>query len=226
VRAVLILAIDTAMSACAAGVWRDGHELARESQVMERGQAEALMPMIARVMARAQVRYADLGRIAVTCGPGSFTGVRVGLAAARGLSVATGVATVGLSTTEVLAAAVPADERQGDTRILAAVDSRRGDVFAQLFAADGRPTSAIVTVAPEAVAAWTGLGRLIVVGDGTSMVVNRCVDALASRAAPTCDPASIARLAATRVPDPHGPAPIYVRPPDVTLAGHSPSRPR
>src|SRR3954453_6561433 len=83
--AMLILAIDTALDACAAGVLdtNAGELIAQESLAMKRGHAEALMPLLARVMKQSGVPFVALDRIAVTTGPGSFTGLRVGLSAAR-----------------------------------------------------------------------------------------------------------------------------------------------
>src|SRR6201998_4443921 len=87
---MLILAIDTALDACAAAVLDtdSGRLIAQASQAMKRGHAEALMPLIADVMKEAGVPFATLDRIAVTTGPGSFTGLRVGLSAARGIALA------------------------------------------------------------------------------------------------------------------------------------------
>ena len=93
-----VLAIDTALAACAAAVLDTDHGIvASETLPMVRGHAESLIPLIARVMKRSDMTFRNLGRIAVTTGPGSFTGVRVGLAAARGFGVATGVPVVGVS---------------------------------------------------------------------------------------------------------------------------------
>jgi len=107
-----ILAIDTALGACAAAVLdsRAGAILASESAAMVRGHAEAVMPLIARVMDAGRCEFHDLDRIAVTVGPGSFTGLRVGIAAARGIALAAGKPAVGLSTLSTLAAALPKHE--------------------------------------------------------------------------------------------------------------------
>src|SRR5882672_12886814 len=103
---MLILAIDTALEACAAAVLdTDANKLiARESQAMKRGHAEALMPLIARVMKEAGLPFAALDRIAVTTGPGSFTGLRVGLSAARGIALAAAKPAVGVTTLAAYAA--------------------------------------------------------------------------------------------------------------------------
>src|SRR6266705_7028939 len=102
---MLVLAIDTALDACAAGVLDTdaGKLIARESQAMKRGHAEALMPLIARVMKESGLPFAALDRIAVTVGPGSFTGLRVGVAAARGIGLAAGKPVVGLTTLAAMA---------------------------------------------------------------------------------------------------------------------------
>src|SRR5512146_3284064 len=101
-----ILAIDTALEACSAAVLDTGAGAgtAHESLPMQRGHAEALMPLIARVMERARVTFEEIDRIAVTTGPGSFTGLRVGISAARGIALASGKPAVGLTTLAAFAA--------------------------------------------------------------------------------------------------------------------------
>ena len=95
-----VLAIDTALEACSAAVLdtEQAAITAHESLAMVRGHAEALMPLVARVLDRAGLEFAALDRIAVTTGPGSFTGLRVGIAAARGIALAAGKPAVGLTT--------------------------------------------------------------------------------------------------------------------------------
>src|SRR2546430_11003896 len=119
-----VLAIDTALGACAAAVLdaRLGEILASESRPMLRGHAEAIMPLIARVMDAAFVDFALLDRIAVTVGPGSFTGLRVGIAAARGIALAAGKPAIGLSTLSALAA--PHVASRSERTIIAAIDAR------------------------------------------------------------------------------------------------------
>jgi len=135
---VRVLAIDTALEACAVAVLdteRAGAVTSR-SLPMARGHAEALMPLIAAVMSAAGVEFADLDRIAVTVGPGSFTGLRVGVAAARGIALAAGKPAVGVTTLAALAAPFfDADETKA---LLAVIDARHASVYMQLFGPGGR----------------------------------------------------------------------------------------
>src|SRR5580693_8596370 len=105
---MLILAIDTALDACAAAVLDTdaGKLIAQQSEAMKRGHAEALMPLIARVIKQAGIGFAALDRIAVTTGPGSFTGLRVGLSAARGIALAANKPVVGVTTLTAYAAPI------------------------------------------------------------------------------------------------------------------------
>ena len=137
-----ILAIDTALEACAAAVFDSARMsvVAKESLPLARGHAEALMPLVARVMTQAGVDFAQLDRIAVTVGPGSFTGLRVGIAAARGIGLAAGKLVVGISTLEAYAAPLIAIDA---TRpVVAAIDARHGHVYLEVTGAGGRPVVA------------------------------------------------------------------------------------
>ena len=134
-----LLAMDTTLGACSAAVVADGGVLARRWAAMARGHAEALMPMIDAAMDEAGVRRRALDGVAVTVGPGTFTGVRVGLAAARGLALALDRPLCGLSTLEALAAAAALGPAPPAT-VLAAIDARRGQLYVQSFrvgASDG-----------------------------------------------------------------------------------------
>src|SRR3954464_4155814 len=134
---MLILAIDTALDACAAAVLDTsaGGVIAFESQAMKRGHAEALMPLIARVMKASGVAFAALDRIAATTGPGSFTGLRVGLSAARGIALAAGKPVVGVTT--LTAYAAPVVSTNSEPAVLAAIDARHDQVYFQVVSGDG-----------------------------------------------------------------------------------------
>ena len=152
-----VLAIDTALAACAAAVLDTGAGgiVASESLAMTRGHAEALMPLIARVMDAAELAFADIDRVVVTTGPGSFTGLRVGIAAARGIALAAQKPAVGLSTLSAYAAPhMAANDR---VPVIAAIDARHNHVYLQVFAPGGRsftpPRLATLAEAVQAAAA-------------------------------------------------------------------------
>ena len=134
---MLILAIDTALDACAAAVLDTTANkiLAHESQAMKRGHAEALMPLIARVMQASGIAFAALDRISVTTGPGSFTGLRVGLSAARGIALAANKDVVGLTTLSAYVAPLVAEK--STLPIVVAIDARHDNVYFQAIAGNG-----------------------------------------------------------------------------------------
>jgi tRNA threonylcarbamoyladenosine biosynthesis protein TsaB len=134
---MLLLAIDTALDACAAGLLdtRTGQLIAHESQPMKRGHAEALMPLLARVMQQSGIPFAELDRIVVTTGPGSFTGLRVGLSAGRGIGLAAGKPVVGVTT--LAAYAAPVVTRNGEAPVIAAIDARHDHVYFQAVSGNG-----------------------------------------------------------------------------------------
>src|SRR3954454_6321760 len=135
---MLILAIDTALDACAAAVLDTNANklLAHESLPMKRGHAEALMPLIARVMKGSGIAFGALDRIAATTGPGSFTGLRVGLSAARGIALAAGKPVVGVTTLTAFAAPIVSENDQ-PRPVLAAIDARHDHVYFQVVGGDG-----------------------------------------------------------------------------------------
>lgn len=192
--------------------------LAQERTLMERGQAEALMPMIDRVMKAADIGFAKLDRIAVTVGPGSFTGVRAGLAAARGFALASNIPAIGILTTTALAAAVPPEERRAVTRILAAIDTKRGDLYVHQFETDSTPCEQPMALPVAELPAWVASGRIVIAGDAASVAASAIGDrAMVSSAGGLVDACVLAALAARAAPQPDGPVPVYVHPPAVTL---------
>lgn len=132
-----LLAIDTALAACSAAILdTDQGILARASLPMVRGHAEALIPLLSRVTTEAGVAFGDLDRVVVTTGPGSFTGLRVGLAAARGIALAIGKPAVGLSTLSAYAAPHLADDAEAP--VVVAIDARHQHVYLEAFGPGGR----------------------------------------------------------------------------------------
>jgi tRNA threonylcarbamoyladenosine biosynthesis protein TsaB len=212
-----LLAIDTALAACAAAVFDSEADevLAGESQSMSRGHAEALMPLVARVMDQAGLEFAALDRVAVTVGPGSFTGLRVGISAARGIALAASKAAVGVSTLAAYAAPCIADDLADVT--LAAIDARHGHVYAQLFGGGGRTIvpAAYVTIAQ---AAAMSEGEVHLAGSAVHLFEEQWPQGkptpLRVRAAPAPDIKWVARLGAAADAE-YAPArPLYLRAPD------------
>lgn len=186
----MILGIDTSGARCAVAVTA-GARAAWCEQAMERGHAEALMPMLDAMLAEAGATYRDVTRIAVCTGPGSFTGIRIGIAAARGLALGLGIPAIGITRLEALAAAV-APGRPCAVR----VPGPNGASYVQEFDAVGRSTAVPRLVGPD----WMPSPGHVLVGPGGIQP-----DALP-------DPEVIARLAAAR-PAGRRPAPLYLRDP-------------
>src|SRR5450755_1885635 len=213
-----VLAIDTALEACSVAVLdiERGTIVAHESLPMVRGHAEALLPMVARVIDRAGLEFAALDRIAVTTGPGSFTGLRVGIAAARGIALAAGKPAVGLST--LAAYAAPFIAADDTLPVVSAIDARHDHVYLQVFGPGGR-TIVAPRLAPlrEALrAAATGAPRLV--GNAAAMLAaawpagERAPNLVDARRAPDID--WVARLGAAAVETGMPPKPLYLRAPD------------
>jgi tRNA threonylcarbamoyladenosine biosynthesis protein TsaB len=215
-----VLALDTATAACSAALWGGSVLRARRFVAMTRGHAEALMPMVEAVMAEAGAAYRDLDLIATTVGPGTFTGLRVGLAAARGIALAAGRPIVGVTTLEALAHGVDIAARDG-RGLIAALDARRGEVYAQVFDGDLAPLSEPRAAPPGAVAASLPAGPLVLVGDGASLIAAELAggagDVSELDAPRLPDAAVIAALVARRFAGPDvklpsaPPAPLYLR---------------
>ncbi len=213
-----ILAIDTALEACAAAVLDTERPAiaAHESLVMVRGHAEALMPLIARVLDRAGLEFAALDRIAVTVGPGSFTGLRVGIAAARGIALAAGKPAVGLST--LAAYAAPFIAADDSLPVVSVIDARHDQVYLQVFGPGGRTIVAprLVPIREALRAAATGAPRLV--GTAAAMLAaawpagERAPSLVDARRAPDID--WVARLGAAAVETGVPPKPLYLRAPD------------
>src|SRR5919198_1703266 len=212
-----VLAIDTALEACSAAVLdTSGGITASETAIMTRGHAEALMPLLARVMIRAGIEFGDLDRIAVTTGPGSFTGLRVGISAARGIALAAGKPAIGLTTLAAFAAPHIAEDDR--LPVVSAIDARHNHVYLQVFGPRGRTLVAprVASLREAVRAAQTDPARIV--GSAAELIAAAwpkteppptTVD---QRAAP--DIGWIARLAAAADEGHGSPKPLYLRAPD------------
>jgi tRNA threonylcarbamoyladenosine biosynthesis protein TsaB len=207
---VIVLGLDTCLSSCSVAVLDGERVLASAREVMARGHQERLAPMARDVMAQAGLAFDRLDRIAVTVGPGSFTGLRVGIAFAKGLAFALDKPAVGIGTLEALAA-------QGSGLVFPAIDARRGQLYLQAFG-DGR-----ALMAPDALTAEVAAARLAELSQGRPFTLIGSGAVLLAELAPAAtviaaegaDAVHVARLAAARAPGPL--KPLYLRAPDAKL---------
>jgi len=213
-----VLAIDTALEACSVAVLDTEHAELRlhESQQMQRGHAEALMPMISRVLDRAKLDFAAIDRIAVTVGPGSFTGLRVGIAAARGIALAAAKPAIGLSTLAAFAAPfIAADDT---LPVVVAINARHDHVYLHVFGPGGRTlVSPRLVPLHEALRVSTS-GAPRIAGTAANMLAalwpagERVPTSVEQRNAPNID--WVARLGAAATDTGAPPKPLYLRAPD------------
>jgi tRNA threonylcarbamoyladenosine biosynthesis protein TsaB len=241
-----LLALDSSAASCSVALWDDRQEEATSPVVahgckpMERGQSETLIPMVKSVMDEAGWIFEDIDRLGVTVGPGSFTGVRIGLAAARGLALARGLPLVGVTSLEVIALEARAEgegeDNDGDTlppdSLLVTLSAGRRDLYFQMFSRNknqdqvfpwkpaGPPGSAM----PEEVPGHLPeKGLVLIAGNGAALI--RHVLATEERARSGCrivygdgpglpDAAAVAVIAAGRDPEAFesGSAPLYIHP--------------
>jgi tRNA threonylcarbamoyladenosine biosynthesis protein TsaB len=215
---MLILAIDTALDACAAAVLdtEAGQLIAQESQAMKRGHAEALMPLIGRVIAASGTAFASLGRVAVTTGPGSFTGLRVGLSAARGIALAANIPVVGVTT--LTAYAAPIVSQNAEHPVISVIDARHDQVYLQVVSGNGsalvRPRVAPMEEALEA----CRFGAPYVVGNAAGLLSERWPSQAVPPAGVDMQPAPdigwVGWLGAAVSPNTAPARPFYLRAPD------------
>jgi len=212
-----ILAFDTAANACSAALLEDDRILSSRLREMKHGQAEALFGLVQEVLDEAAVPFMGVDRVATTLGPGSFTGLRVGLATARGIALAGDLPVVGVTTFEAVANGVTLSEREG-CQLLVALDTKRNDLYVQGFDAALRPFMQAEVLAPSACSDFGRDGSLLVVGDGAYLLRNvfDSQEVRWSKAPGHPQATVIARLAATREPTIRL-CPIYLRAPQAKL---------
>jgi tRNA threonylcarbamoyladenosine biosynthesis protein TsaB len=208
-----LLAIDTAFEACSVGVSAGDAAPILMSETIGRGQAERLMGMIESAMAEAGMSFDRLERIGVTVGPGSFTGLRIGIAAARGLALVCRCEIVGIGTLAVHAE--KAREMVGAHPVLAALDARRGEIYGQFFAADGGALCEAEIGPVEAFARRCG-PDMFLAGSAAEAVAARLGASTARIAHRESAPdiGTLVRLTGRAAKSSAPPRPLYLRPPD------------
>lgn len=216
-----ILALETSMEACSVAIYDAAKDrvLAEAYDVPGRGHAEILFDRIKAVTDRAGVAPKDIDRFAATVGPGSFTGVRIALSAARGFALAAQKPLIGIGSLEAIAAAVAA---RPDEVVAIAHDARRGEIYLQAFASGKALFDPLVAPVAEAAetAAAVASGRPIAVAGSGAALLSAALGDLPHRTLPA-EPwpraSIVARLAAAREPPPEKPLPLYLRAPDARL---------
>lgn len=202
----VVLAFDTSAAHCAAAVVSGSRILAQRVEEMDKGQAERLMPLLAELLAEAQVGYAGLSAIGVGTGPGNFTGVRISVAAARGLALGLGIPAIGVSGFEALATGLPGD-------VVVLLDARRGALWVA-----GKGIDPQMVELPQIPAQMTGRP---VAGHRAEEVAAQTGGTVHLQ--PVHLAVAIARLAAERLGTAQPrPAPLYLRAADAALPTEPP----
>lgn len=217
----LTLGLDVCMGHCSVALLQGEACVAHISEAMPRGHIERLSPMVEQVLSQAGVEARDVGVIGVTCGPGGFTGARLGVAFARGLALSTGAQAVGVSTLEALAAPHSAE------RVIAALDGGRGEIFAQIFE-QGDPVIDAQALPEDALSDFLATRPIThVVGTARAQVLTCLGRASDDQMMPPIDPADVGRLALQKITQSRAsaPKPFYLRAPDAKRAAAVELRP-
>jgi tRNA threonylcarbamoyl adenosine modification protein YeaZ/ribosomal-protein-alanine acetyltransferase len=212
---MLILALDTSLAACSVCVYDAGRDIVLGSRnaFMDRGQAEALAPMVQETMGLAGVAFKDLARIAVTTGPGTFTGVRIGLAMARGLGIALNIPMTGINSLTAIAC----NETGGDLPIVVAVDARANEIYFASYDASGFEMRAPVIVPLAEVHTFMPSRPVRILGTAADLLLSK-VDGhshVRSAAGDLPIAAKFVKRAASIPASSVPPEPLYLRPPDI-----------
>ena len=187
-----ILAIDSTSGACSVSVWKNNKISAYCEEITATLQAKRLIQMIEETLAESNTQYSDLSSVACTVGPGSFTGIRIGLASARGIGFAAGIPVLGFNALEVMALGII--HQKANYPILARLNAGKGEIIYQYFGADLKETCPPTLIAKHLAPEW---------------------DAGVTATFPRAD--FLATLAATYPSHAVAPLPFYVRPADAKL---------
>jgi tRNA threonylcarbamoyladenosine biosynthesis protein TsaB len=214
---VKILAVDTALGACSVALLEDDKTLAHIFEPMDRGHAERLAPMVEEAMRIAGLGFSSLDRLAVTVGPGTFTGQRVGLAFMRGLRLALRLPLTGVTTLEAMAVAAMA--QTGEQKAAAIHDARRNEAYLLLSDGERVVQRPIVLPFANAVEQIALFGNCTLAGSGAQAAAEKLGPGFALSGIRQPDALWVARLAAQRPPTQDAPGPLYLRAPDAKLPG-------
>jgi len=220
---VKILALDSATSHCSIALCTDGRRIVGDRTPEGGSQGDAIPGVVEAMLQEAGLAIDDLDRLAVTIGPGRFTGLRAGLAFMRGLSLASDVPLIGVTTLEAVFEATSCADQEV---ALAVIDSKRAELFFQIFDAQGHALGAAFAMRPDGLAPrMSSHSRIIVVGEHAGMVAAR-LGASTRAIERHVEAFDVAAIAARQTPPRAPPAPLYVHPPATTMARASKSRPQ
>jgi tRNA threonylcarbamoyladenosine biosynthesis protein TsaB len=214
---MLLLAVDTALGGCSAALLEDDAVRAHVFEAMDRGHAERLAPMVQDLMRSAGAGFDALTRLAVTTGPGTFTGQRVGLAFMRGLRLALDIPLTGVTTLGAIAAAAMAET--GKNRAAAIHDARRDEAYMLLQQGDQIALPPIVLPFSDAVESIRAFGPCALGGTGAAAAAASLGDGFALSTIHQPDALWVARLALRMPASTEVPGPLYLRAPDAKLPG-------
>jgi tRNA threonylcarbamoyladenosine biosynthesis protein TsaB len=205
-----ILALDTCFSACSVAVGKTGEGTGtafyHEFELRQTGQAEVLMPMVERVMREAGQSFSALDRIAVTTGPGSFTGMRIGIAAARAIGVTLGIPVIGVPTLQVMAA-----DLDIEGPVMIAVEARKDQVYVQLFGGNRKPVTDAQVLSYADAAVLAKSATVCGSGAGALALLNAALKTAHQDLQPNA--VAVAKLAIGLDQSTEA-RPLYLRPPD------------
>jgi len=224
-----LLAIDTSQAACSVALWRDGALAGYRYRDMPKGHAEALIPMLDEMRDELDFSFDRLDAFAVTVGPGTFTGLRVGLATARGFAVAMDKPCLGVTSLEAIAHPA-AQEAAAHELIAACFDARRNEAYLQVFGSDLSPVTAPALVSLDDLSGILDTASdapLLAVGTGAHLVQDHAGSRVrCAGAAPLPDARSVAAIASARAADKAlPPSPLYLRAPDAKVQTNPLRRP-
>jgi len=225
---VRILAFDTAQGALSAALLDgQGKALAHHFELRQRGHAEALLPLLDKVLREAVLTARDVTALGVTIGPGTFTGLRAGLAAARGFALAGNLPLIGITT---LAAVAEPVALSADETLAVSFDARREEVYFQMFGTGLRALDEPRLLGVKEAAAVLPANKIVLAGTGAPLLQARLAPARyrLSEAPAQPDALSVARLALLRLSQADlqsfrsFPSPLYLRAPDAKLPAKPP----
>ncbi|MEQ9518207.1 MAG: tRNA (adenosine(37)-N6)-threonylcarbamoyltransferase complex dimerization subunit type 1 TsaB [Parvibaculum sp.] len=213
-----LLAIDTSQAACSVALWQDGKSAGHRYRDMPKGHAEALIPMLDDLRNERGFSMEELDAFAVTVGPGTFTGLRVGLATARGFAVALGKPCLGVTSLEAIAYPAAQEAEKGEL-IAACFDARRDEAYLQLFNKDLTPVTEPALVSLDDLETLLPDAPLRAVGTGARLIAAAAEERTwIAKASPLPDARSVAAIASARSLDQAlPPTPLYLRAPDAKV---------